>query len=96
MKQGYVYILSNPKRTVLYTGVTSDLERRMYQHKHKLIKGFTSRYNCNHLVWWESSESIASAIEREKRIKAGPRAAKVRLIEGLNPEWKDLSVELFG
>jgi putative endonuclease len=66
-KQGFVYMMSNQSRSVLYTGVTSGLERRIYQHnKNKLIEGFTGKYNCGDLVWWESTESIMSAIQREK------------------------------
>ena len=95
-KQGYVYILTNQNHTVLYTGVTSNLELRMYQHRNKLSDGFTKKYNCDKLLWWEASESIASAIAREKQIKAGSRSNKKARISELNPAWEDLSVSLFG
>ncbi|NND82893.1 MAG: GIY-YIG nuclease family protein [Gammaproteobacteria bacterium] len=93
-KHGYVYILSNPGRTVLYTGVTSNLIRRIHQHKTKSAPGFTKRYNCTDLLWWQQSDSIDSAITREKQIKAGSRKKKVALIEEMNPEWRDLSETL--
>jgi putative endonuclease len=95
-KKGYVYIMSNPRRTVLYTGVTSDLEKRVYQHKHKLIAGFTERYNCVDLLWWTESESMASAIAEEKRIKGGSRAKKEAWILEMNPGRVDLAKVLFG
>ena len=87
----YVYILTNQNNTVLYTGVTNNLERRVYEHKNKLLKGFTNRYNVDKLVYFETTESIESAIEREKQIKAGSRRKKLELIERNNPTWKDLS-----
>ena len=90
-KQGCVYLLSNKNNTVLYAGVTSNLHCRVWQHKNKCIKGFTAKYNCEKLVWYECTDSILIAIEREKQIKAGSRRAKLRLIRGLNPLWKDLS-----
>jgi putative endonuclease len=86
----YVYIMANRSRT-LYTGVTNDLQRRVYQHKHKLIEGFTSKYNITHLVYYEATPDIRSAIAREKQIKGWLRARKVSLIESANPEWRDLS-----
>ena len=95
-KKDYVYILSNPKRTVLYTGVTSDLEQRIFQHKNKLIAGFTSKYNCIDLLWWQDCESIIEAITKEKQIKAGSRKKKEALILEMNPNKLDLAVELFG
>ena len=94
-KQGYVYILTNKNHTVLYTGVTSNLEARIYQHKNKLIKGFAKKYNCDQLVWWQVSASVIAAIEREKQIKAGSRNNKLRLIKQMNPTWKDLAETLF-
>jgi len=94
-KRGYVYILTNPNNTVLYTGVTSDLVRRIHQHKAKVIKGFTSKYNLMKLVYYECADEIQGAIAREKQIKAGPRAKKIAMIEAMNPEWKDLYEELF-
>lgn len=96
MKKGYVYILSNPRKTVLYTGVTSNLGKRVYEHKNKIAEGFTRRYNCNELVYYEISEDIESAIAREKQIKSGCRLKKEELINNFNPEWEDLSKGLFG
>lgn len=96
MKKGYVYILTNPRKTVLYTGVTSNLGKRVYEHKNKIAEGFTRRYNCNELVYYEISEDIESAIAREKQIKSGCRLKKEELINNFNPEWEDLSKGLFG
>ena len=89
----YVYILTNQTNKVLYTGVTNNLQRRVYQHKNKLLEGFSKKYNCNKLVWYEVTESIESAINREKQIKAGSRAKKIQLIESINSDWKDLSLD---
>ena len=91
MKSYYVYIITNNKNTVLYTGVTNNLFRRIGEHKNKLFKGFASKYNCNKLVWYEETNDIHAAIETEKKIKAGSRQKKVDLINGMNPEWVDLS-----
>ncbi len=93
-KEYYVYIITNRSRT-LYVGVTNDLMRRVYEHKHKLVPGFTSKYNIQYLVYYESTSSIYSAIGREKQIKGWLRAKKIALIESMNPEWKDLSEEWF-
>ncbi len=93
-KEYYVYIMTNKSRT-LYTGVTNDLMRRVYEHKNKLVKGFTSKYNIQFLVYYESTSSIYSAIEREKQIKGWLRAKKIELIDSMNPDWKDLSKECF-
>jgi putative endonuclease len=93
-KQYYVYIMTTKKNTVLYTGVTNDLIRRVLEHKTKLTKGFTSRYNVEKLVYFEAGESIESAILREKQIKGGSRKDKVDLVSSLNPEWLDLSTTL--
>ena len=90
MKEYYVYIMSN-KRGTLYTGVTNDLEQRVYQHKNKLIEGFTKRYNITQLVYFESSDDVTTAIVREKQIKGLLRSKKIELIKTLNPQWKDLS-----
>jgi len=90
-KQGYVYILANQRKTVLYTGVTSNLEQRIYQHKNKLVDGFTKKYNCNLLLWYEIAEDISAAIAREKQIKAGSRKKKEQLINSMNPGWLDLA-----
>ena len=89
-KCGYVYILFNKRNGTLYTGVTSDLVKRVYQHKSKEVEGFTSKYGVDKLGYYEVSDSIASAIEREKQIKAGSRKQKIALIESMNPEWADL------
>jgi putative endonuclease len=87
MKQGYVYILTNRYNTVLYTGVTSDLKKRVWEHKQHLVEGFTKRYNVEKLVYYEAANDIASAIAREKQIKAGSRQKKIDLVNGLNPQW---------
>jgi putative endonuclease len=94
MKQYYVYIATNRSRT-LYVGVTNELKRRMYQHKHKLIPGFTVRYNINQPVYFETTSDVKSAMAREKQIKGWLRAKRVALIETLNPDWNDLSVDWF-
>ena len=90
MKQYYVYILTSKSGT-LYTGMTNNLERRIYQHKHKLIEGFTSKYNVNRLVYYETYRDVRDAIDREKQIKAWRRSKKIALIETENPKWQDLS-----
>ena len=89
----YVYLLTNKHNTVLYTGVTNDLRRRIYEHKNQLIEGFTKRYNINKLVYFEYTTDVKTAIEREKQIKGWTRKKKNDLIETMNPEWKDLSLE---
>jgi len=94
MKTYYVYIMTNKSRT-LYTGVTNNLERRVYEHKHKLIPGFTSKYNITKLVYYEETDNINVAIAREKQIKGWLRARKIALIESENPEWKDLSLDWY-
>ena len=89
--QYYVYILTNSNKNVLYTGVTNDLRRRVYEHKHHLDKGsFTARYNVENLVYYEVTSSVESAIEREKQIKGWNRKHKNKLIESKNPNWEDL------
>ncbi|HEU0295048.1 MAG TPA: GIY-YIG nuclease family protein [Anaerolineales bacterium] len=93
-KEYYVYIMTNKSRT-LYTGVTNDLVLRVYEHKNKMVKGFTSNYNIQYFVYYESTSSIESAIEREKQIKGWLRTRKIELINSVNPEWKDLSEEWF-
>ncbi|MDH3975869.1 MAG: GIY-YIG nuclease family protein [Deltaproteobacteria bacterium] len=93
-KQFYVYIMTNKHNRVLYTGVTNNLQRRIYEHKGKLVKGFTTKYNINKLVYYEVFEDSYNAISREKQIKAGSRKKKLVLIETMNPEWKDLYDEL--
>ena len=86
----YVYIITNKTKTVLYTGVTNNLERRMYEHKNKLIEGFTKRYNVNQLVYYESYSDVNYAISREKQIKNLLRRKKEELINSMNPNWDDL------
>jgi putative endonuclease len=93
-KQFCVYIMTNKSNTVLYTGVTNDIVRRVYEHKQKLTKGFTSRYNITKLVYYEATTDINGAIAREKQIKGGSRRKKIALIESMNPEWKDLLEKL--
>ena len=88
----YIYILSNAHRTVLYTGVTNDLERRCSEHKRKQVKGFTQKYNVDRLMYYEWFGEIDEAIAREKQIKAYSRSKKIRLIEGFNNSWEDLFV----
>lgn len=85
----YIYILTNKNHTVLYTGVTNDLRKRLYEHKEKLHKGFTAKYNVDILVYFEHFDHIESAIEREKQIKAGSRQKKLNLINAKNPDWLD-------
>ena len=87
----YIYILTNAYHTVLYTGVTNDLVRRCYEHKQKLVKGFSHRYNVNKLVYFEKFDHIELAIFREKQIKGYSKVKKVELINKLNPEWRELS-----
>lgn len=90
MKNMYVYIVTNKKYGVLYTGVTNDLLRRTYEHKNKIIKGFTSRYNTHLLVYYEFFDNEIAAITREKQIKDYKRQKKINLINAFNPEWNDL------
>ena len=92
--KSYVYILFNKKNGTLYTGITSDLKKRLYQHKNKIYEGFTSKYDVTKLGYYEVYNDIKAAIEREKQIKGGSRKKKLLLIERLNPEWKDLTIEL--
>lgn len=88
--ESYVYLLANKHNNVLYTGVTNDLIRRVYQHKNKLVAGFTQKYNVDRLVYFEVCSGIVVAIEREKQIKGWSRKKKQDLINTLNPEWDDL------
>jgi putative endonuclease len=92
MRQYYVYIMTNRSRT-LYTGVTNNLMRRVYEHKNKLIDGFTKKYNVTRLVHYELTSEVTSATAREKQIKGWLRKKKIALIESTNPHWKDLSEE---
>ena len=89
-----VYILANSRHTVLYTGVTRDLKKRIWEHKEKLTEGFTKSYDVNELVYYETCADVLGAIAREKQIKAGSRAKKIALVNGMNPEWRDLYEEL--
>jgi putative endonuclease len=93
-KQFYVYIMTNRYNTVLYTGMTSELQARVCQHKERLIPGFTKRYNIDKLVYYEEVADSLKAIKREKQIKAGSRQKKENLINSLNAEWKDLYNDL--
>jgi len=95
MRTFYVYIMAGKFRT-LYTGVTNNLERRVLEHKRKLVPGFTSKYNINRLVYFETFGDIRAAIQREKQIKGWLRAKKVTLIVSGNPTWRDLSQGWFG
>ena len=92
MKQYFVYIITNKSKT-LYTGVTNNLNRRIFEHKNKLVIGFTSKYNIGKLVYFEIFNDIESAIRREKQIKGWLRRKKIELIESVNPNWEDLSNE---
>ena len=89
----FVYILTNKTNKVLYTGVTNNLERRLYEHKNHLLDGFSSKYNTTKLVYYEVSESVESVIAREKQIKSYRRDKKIALVDESNSEWKDLSLE---
>ena len=94
MKQPCVYIVANKRNGTLYTGVTANLPRRAFEHREGLMAGFTAKYGCKLLVWYELHERMYEAITREKQIKAGSRAKKLALIEALNPHWRDLYEEL--
>jgi putative endonuclease len=87
----YVYLLTNWNNQVMYLGVTNDLERRVYEHQNKLVEGFTKRYNVSKLVYYEMTTDVESALTREKEIKKWRREKKNRLVNELNPEWRDLS-----
>ncbi|MEH2392322.1 MAG: GIY-YIG nuclease family protein [Nostoc sp.] len=93
-QQYYLYIMTNNYNTVLYTGVTNNLQRRVYEHKEKIIEGFTKKYNITKLVSYEVFEDAYTAISREKQIKAGSRQKKIDLVNNINQEWKDLYNEL--
>jgi len=92
VKQFYVYIITNKSKT-LYSGVTNDLARRIYEHKYKLFEGFTAKYNIGKLVYYEVYEDLITEIGRDKQIKGWLRKKKIDLIESMNPTWKDLSEE---
>jgi len=95
MKQYFVYILSNKRNGTLYVGVTNNLQRRVYEHKNKLVDGFTKKYGLDKLVYFEETNDIRVAIEREKQLKHWERKWKMELIEKDNPEWEDLTKSLF-
>ena len=90
----FVYSMTNRTRTVLYTGVTTDLKRRVWQHREKIFEGFTSRYQVERLVYYEMFDDVNSAIAREKQLKAGSRQKKIDLVNALNAEWRDLFDDL--
>ncbi len=94
MKIPCVYILASRRNGTLYTGVTSAISRRMYEHKNHLIKGFTEKYRVDQLVWFEEHSDMTTAIAREKQIKGWNRAWKIKLIEKNNPGWRDLYGEI--
>jgi len=90
MKKYFVYILTNKNNSVLYTGITNSLMRRIWEHKSQLIVGFTKKYNVTKLIYYESFDNPTEAIKREKQIKAGSRKKKIELINKFNPEWQEL------
>ena len=89
-KQPAVYMLANKRNGTLYIGVTSDLVKRIWQHKNNMVEGFTKRYGVHQLVWYELHENMQSALEREKRMKGWKRKWKLKFIESMNPNWRDL------
>ena len=93
-KYAYIYILTNKSNNVLYIGVTSDLKKRIWEHKNKVVDGFTKKYNLDKLVYFEAGENIESAIEREKQLKNWHREWKFNLIKAQNPEFKDLYYDI--
>lgn len=94
-KAGYVYIMASRRNGTLYLGVTSDLPGRVYQHRQGLVGGFTKRYGCKQLVWYQAFEDIDAARHRELQMKEWKRAWKLRVIEEMNPQWRDLYAALF-
>jgi predicted GIY-YIG superfamily endonuclease len=94
IRQTAVYIMTNRRNGTLYTGVTADLIRRVFEHREGVIAGFTKQYGCKSLVWFERRATMLDAIAREKQIKAGSRKAKLALIETSNPTWRDLYDEI--
>jgi putative endonuclease len=94
-KKYFVYLLTNGRHTVLYTGITNSLERRIWQHKNKTFPGFTKKYNCDQLVYFEEYDEVDQAIAREKQIKGWLRVKKNALIETTNPEWRDLAADWY-
>ena len=94
MKRPAIYIMTNKRNGTLYTGVTSNLVKRVYEHKEGVVPGFTKNYDCKQLVYYETHESMDNAITREKQIKSGSRDKKLALIESMNPEWNNLYEEI--
>ncbi len=94
MKQPAVYMMASRRNGTLYTGVTSNLPRRAYEHREGLVPGFTAKYGCKMLVWYEIHATMTEAIAREKQIKGGSRRKKLALIEAMNPQWRDLFEDL--
>jgi putative endonuclease len=94
-KTYYIYILASKRNGTLYIGITNNLERRIFEHKNKLIKGFTKKYNVNQLVYFEEYADVREALIREKRLKKWNRSWKLEIIEKANPDWEDLSKGLF-
>ncbi|WP_018249116.1 GIY-YIG nuclease family protein [Orenia marismortui] len=90
MRRSYAYMMTNKNNTVLYIGVTNNIKRRVYEHKEKLVDGFTKKYNCSKLVWAEEFKTMEEAIQAEKRMKKWKREYKENLIKELNPDWNDL------
>ena len=95
-KYYYSYILASKRNGTLYVGVTSDLVKRVYQHRNQLVEGFTAKYQVHHLVYFEQHQDVLSAIQREKRLKEWQRKWKLDLIEKHNPKWRDLYTEISG
>jgi putative endonuclease len=94
VRQPAVYIMANRRNGTLYTGVKSNLPRRAFEHREGIVPGFTRRYGCKMLVWYEVHDTMAAAIAREKQIKGGSRPNKLALIEAMNPDWRDLFDDL--
>lgn len=94
MKSYYVYIITNKFNGVLYIGVTNNLVRRIFEHKHKMVDGFSKKYNLTKLVYFEETSDVNSALKREKQLKNWHRDWKIKIINDINPGWKDLSVEM--
>ncbi len=90
MKRPAIYIMTNKPNGTLYTGLTSDLIKRVYEHKNEVMPGFTKSYGCKRLVYYETHDNMDNAISREKQIKSGSRDKKIKLIESMNPKWEDL------
>ena len=93
-KQYYIYLICNKNNTTIYTGITSDIKRRIWEHKNKIVESFSQRYNLTKLVYYEVYDDPVNAITREKQLKSGPRGIKIKLINSMNPDWSDLYNEL--